>query len=151
MPEVRFSIRHFVAALLLFTVLVVIAMFVRDSFVRPFVGDAIVVTFLYCLVGSVFGTSNPTKLALTVVLFSFAIEFMQYFEVLSLMGLNGYPALRVVFGATFDWMDLISYSLGGCAAAALEVTTMRETKFRPLWQHQSRTVREQSNRTGPKK
>ena len=116
----RFSPQYaLIATTLLFT-LIIIALFVRDSFVRPFVGDILVVIFLYTLFRSIFCIKRPKRLALFVVVFAFIIEFAQYLDVLERFGLENASALTIILGATFDWVDLMAYALGACACLLLD-------------------------------
>ncbi len=113
-----FSLKHALFSLGLLVVLTIIALFVRDSFIRPFLGDVLVVIWLYYAVASLWRPS-PLKLMLYVVAFSFCIEFSQYFQVLKLLNIDS-KALNIVLGSTFDPMDLVAYTLGGLCCHALD-------------------------------
>nr|WP_238486413.1 DUF2809 domain-containing protein [Motilimonas eburnea] len=106
-----FSKAHFVCSTVLFAVLAYIALFVNDQFVRPFLGDVIVVVWLYTVLKS-FLLIKSSWLAHFVLLFSYAVEVAQYFKLVSLLGLEHIKAVRIIFGATFDWLDLLAYTLG---------------------------------------
>ena len=43
---------YFILSILLFIIEVLIALFAHDEFIRPYVGDLLVVVLLYCLVKS---------------------------------------------------------------------------------------------------
>ncbi len=106
-----FNKAYFVCCLVLFALLAYIALFVNDQFVRPFLGDVIVVVWLYTVFKS-FLLVKSSWLAHFVLLFSYAIEVAQYFKLVSLLGLEHIKAVRIIFGATFDWLDLLAYTLG---------------------------------------
>lgn len=108
-------------SLILLGILVFIALFVRDDFIRPFVGDVLVVVWLYSLLGS-FWRCQPLMLAGLVYGIAFMVEISQYFQVLNWLGWGAHPALRVIFGATFDWMDLVAYFIGTAGCVIVEAT-----------------------------
>ncbi len=113
-----FSLKHALFSLALFVVLTIIALFVRDSFIRPFLGDVIVVIWLYYAVASLWRPS-PLKLTLYVLAFSFCIEFSQYFQILKLLNIDS-KVLNVVLGSTYDPMDLVAYTLGGICCLGID-------------------------------
>ncbi|HHK8474773.1 TPA: DUF2809 domain-containing protein, partial [Vibrio parahaemolyticus] len=109
-----FNKKYFFWSVTLFLVLVCIALFVNDKFVRPFLGDVIVVGWLYLSLKS-FITINRYKLAHFVLVFSYVVEVAQYLNLVSILGLQHIDAVRIIFGATFDWLDLLAYTIGwGC-------------------------------------
>ena len=105
------------AALAQFALMVYIALFVTQPFVRGHLGDVIVVTFIFCAVRAVF-PNKPRLLALYVFLFACFVEFTQYINLLELLGLAHITWLRVVVGVTFDWGDILCYAIG-CAIMGL--------------------------------
>lgn len=110
----HFNKKYFFCSVVVFLVLVFIALFVNDNFIRPFLGDVIVVGWLYLFLKS-FITINRTKLAHFVLLIAYAVEVSQYFSLVSTLGLQHIDAVRIIFGATFDWLDLLAYTIGwGC-------------------------------------
>jgi glycopeptide antibiotics resistance protein len=52
------------------------------------------------------------KLALGVLLFAFAIELGQYFDLVRVLGLQHNRLARTVIGTTFDVRDLLACALG---------------------------------------
>lgn len=101
--------------ILLFLVLllteVFIALYVRDRFVRPYVGDALVTILLCCLCRAVIPQKLP---ALSIYVFSFAtlVEIAQYFEVIQLLGLENNRLISAIAGTTFSLIDLVCYGAG---------------------------------------
>lgn len=67
----KFNLLHFVVAVLLFFVEVFIAVYIHDDFIRPYIGDVLVVIFLYYLVKSFIGLGD-SKLANIIIGNSFA-------------------------------------------------------------------------------
>lgn len=105
----------------LFLVEVYIALYVRDEFVRPYVGDFLVVILIYALIRAFFKFSMLST-ALGVLIFSFVVEILQYFNIVEILGLGHSRFARIVIGTTFVWEDLIAYSLGIAIALLCEQT-----------------------------
>ena len=110
--------------LIAFTVLAVIvtfiALFVHDSFVRPYLGDAIVVIEVYCFV-RIFLPKKPRLLPLYVFLFAVAVELLQLANILSLLHLEQYEILRILVGSVFSWWDIVCYASGCVLLGAWEI------------------------------
>jgi len=96
-----------------------IALYVTDAFVRPYVGDFLVVILLYCTVKSVLDT-NKTIIALSVLLFSYLLETLQYFRIVEILGLDKYPLANVIIGTSFAWIDILAYTLGTITVLIVE-------------------------------
>lgn len=100
---------------LLFLVLtlveVLIALFVRDRFIRPYFGD-VLVTVLLCCFGRILFPKKLSVLPLLVFLFASAVEVLQYFDYVSLLGLQDNGFFRTLLGTTFSFSDLICYGAG---------------------------------------
>lgn len=111
--------RYFLASLALLGVLVFIALFVRDQFVRPFLGDVLAVIWLYLTARALLDRS-PALLATAVLLCAVALEVAQYVGVLTMLDLQHSRLARVILGATFDPLDLLAYVTGWGLILALE-------------------------------
>ena len=99
-------------ALLLLTE-VLIALFVRDRFIRPYVGDMLV-TVLICSFVRTLVPSGLRLLPVYVFLFAAAVEIGQYFDIVKLLGLDGSAFLSTLIGRSFSFMDLVCFAVG-CA------------------------------------
>lgn len=102
---------YFTAALVLFLIEVIIARYVNDSFIRPYVGDVLVVILIYCAVMAV-TNSTPITGMIATLLFAFSVEIAQYFNVIAMLGLEHIKLARIVIGASFSWLDMICYVVG---------------------------------------
>ena len=107
----KFNWNYFIIAFLLFVVEVLIAMFVHDQFIRPYFGDFLVVILIYCFVKSFLDTPF-LKTAIAVLVFAFTLEVLQYFDIVTKIGLGHSKFARTVIGTSFEWIDLIAYTLG---------------------------------------
>jgi hypothetical protein len=109
--SVTFNKIYFGLATLLFAIEVLIALFVRDNFVRPYLGDTLVVMLLYCFVKS-FLDLPVVMLAMGVLAFSFIIELLQYVHIVEKLGLENSTIASTVIGTSFAWNDILAY-IGG--------------------------------------
>lgn len=107
----KFSKTYFGLTILLFVAEVLIALFLHDNFVRPYVGDVLVVMLIYCFVKS-FLDVPEFVLAIGVLLFAFAIEFLQYIKIVNVLGLEKSELMRTVLGTSFAWLDMLAYVVG---------------------------------------
>ena len=95
--------------LLLLALEICIGAFVRDDFVRPYVGD-VLVTVLLCALFRVAAPEKCPWLPLGVFLFAAGVELIQLIPKPALEG----TLLGIAIGSTFDPKDLLCYGIG-CA------------------------------------
>ena len=112
--------------ILLFAVEILIAVFVHDKFIRPFVGDVIVV-MLICAFARIFIPEKIRLLPAFATLFAVAVEGLQYFDFVKLLGLENNPVISTALGRTFDIKDIICYIIGGAIFFAAEIIFRRKT------------------------
>lgn len=110
----------------LFIIEIIIALFVHDSFVRPFIGDVLVAALVASFM-RIFFPEKPKLLPILAILFAFAVEIMQYFDVVSLLGLSDSRIVSTVIGRTFDFSDLICYLIGGLLFLITEIALSKIT------------------------
>ena len=91
-----------------------IAIYVKSGFIRYYLGDVLAAAMLYAFGRAAFRLP-PKILALAVFALSLVIEIAQYFKVFEILGVQN-SILRIIFGGTFDWTDIICYAIG-CALA----------------------------------
>lgn len=110
------------AALVLFLIEVAIALFVRDAFVRPYLGDTLAVVLVYLALRA----ATPARVvpaALVALAIAFGVEFGQWFGLVDRLGLGGSQMARIVLGTGFAALDFVAYAAG--AAAILVAEAMR--------------------------
>ena len=117
---------YLLATLLLFLIEVCIALFIHDKFIRPYFGDFLVVILIYCFLKT-FWNAAPWKVGLWVLLFAFAVEVGQHFQLVKLLGLDHSEVARTVIGTGFAWGDLVAYTLGVAAALGFERWLLRKS------------------------
>lgn len=106
-----FRLRYFLIFLIVLATEILIALFVRDNFIRPYLGDLLVVVLIYAFVRAFFRISVKPAAAL-VLAFAFFVELMQYMDIVDALGLRGNKAARIAIGMSFSWEDLAMYVLG---------------------------------------
>lgn len=120
-----FNLRFFLLTIVFFVTEVLIALYVKDDFVRPYVGDYLVVMLIYCAVRT-FIKANPVKVAIAVLLFAYMIEVLQYFRIVDRLGLSGNPVAKTVIGYGFEWWDMLAYTLGVLTILLVEYRLMNK-------------------------
>ena len=108
-----FDLKSFLINILLLIILIYIAIYVNDQFVRPFLGDVLVVIWLFYLVRSFLNISNHA-IAVGVLMIAYSVEFSQYLQIIPWLGLENIKVINIVLGTTYDHYDLLAYTIG-CA------------------------------------
>lgn len=121
---VVFHTRYFILTLVLLLIEVLIAMYVHDAFIRPYVGDFLVVVFLYCLVRS-FLKIPVLGAAIAVLLFSFIIETLQYFQFITLLHLQHSTLAKILLGTSFSPADIAVYTISTVTVVMVERLSAR--------------------------
>lgn len=107
----HFNPSYFLTFLLLFFTEILIALYVHDEFIRPYLGDFLVVILIYCFVRAFINTSVLAA-AIGVLLFSYMIEILQYFQIMEVLGLQHIKLARIIIDTDFSWLDMLAYTLG---------------------------------------
>ena len=106
-------------ALGLLAVEVLIALFVHDNFIRPYVGD-VLVTVLICAFLRIFIPKGVKLLPLYVFVFAAGVEILQYFHIVEVLGLSDNRFFSVLIGSVFDVKDIVCYGVGYVVFAICE-------------------------------
>lgn len=96
---------------LLLLVEVLIALFIHDEFIRPYVGDVLVVIVIYCFI-RIWVPERCKLLPLYIFLFAATVEGLQYLNLTERLGLEPGTFLAVVVGSVADWKDVLCYAVG---------------------------------------
>lgn len=112
------------AMVLLIITEVLIALYVHDDFIRPYVGDVLVVIVVYCAV-RIFIPVKCKLLPLYVFIFAGGVELLQYFDLVGKLGLDNNVFLRTLLGSVFDVKDIACYAVGCIALGIYEVIIQR--------------------------
>lgn len=116
---IQFNRKYFLLFCLLFLTEVLIALYMNDSFIRPYFGDYLVVILIYCFLKS-FLSFSKYKVAFFVLLFAFTVEFLQYLDCITFLGLQDYKIARIVLGTSFSWHDMLAYFFGYLSIVLVE-------------------------------
>ena len=109
LPLISRRFNYLLASLALFALEVAIALWVQDAWVRPFVGDVLVVVLLYTA-GRACGL--PPSWSYAVFLVACSVEILQAFHWVERLGLADSRLARIVLGTTFSWGDFGAYASG---------------------------------------
>lgn len=104
-------ILYLIAFILTFLVELFIALFVHDMFVRPYIGDVLVVVVIYFFV-RIFVTEACSLLPVFIFIFAAGVEILQYFHFVERIGLYDNVFFRTLLGTSFDWIDILCYGVG---------------------------------------
>lgn len=115
----QLRIKYGIAFVLLLLIEVIIALYVHDSFIRPYVGDMLVVILVYSFT-RIFIPEKCRLLPLYVFLFAAGVEVLQYFKLVHVLGLEDNRFLRIVLGSVFDIKDIACYGVGCILLEAFE-------------------------------
>lgn len=105
-----------------------IALFVKDSFIRPFFGDFLATILVYTGLMAFFSKRHFFEIAIISLLFSYFIEILQYFRLVHVTGLSKYKVLSVVLGTSFSWWDMLAYTAGFIFILICESYTQKTLK-----------------------
>lgn len=114
------SVYLLICALCLIVGVVIVSEFSSYSFIRGTIGDCLVIVLIYYLL-KLFVEIRPLKLVIVVLIFSYAVEISQYFKLIEMVRLEDSFIANVIMGSTFDYRDLLAYTLGACVAYIIDV------------------------------
>lgn len=116
----RKRITYIAATIILLVTEVLIGLFVHDRFVRPFVGDVLVVILIYTFI-RIFIPEKFRLLPLFVFVFAAGVEVLQYFDIVTVLHLENNPLMRTVIGTSFDVHDILCYFTGCLITGVWEI------------------------------
>lgn len=111
MNTFRFNRNYFIAALVIFIIEVLIAKYLDDRIIRPYIGDVLVVILIYCFVRAFFKTPIFAT-AIGALVFAYLVEGLQYIRIVDNLGLQNSRLARTVLGTSAEWTDIAAYTLG---------------------------------------
>jgi len=124
---VTFRWGYAVAAVALFAIELLIALYAHDAIVRPLVGDALAVAFVYVLLRALLRIGVPAG-AVAAPIIAFVIEGLQGLRLVDRLGIDPRGPLGIVLGSTFDWRDLGAYTVGALGVLAVEKLRVARTR-----------------------
>lgn len=112
---------YLTVTILLLLVEIFIALFVHDNFIRPYIGDVLVVVVIYTFV-RIFIPEKVSWLPLYIFIFAAFVETLQYFNIIELLGLEDNRFMSILIGSVFDIKDIICYGAGCLILGIYEIT-----------------------------
>jgi hypothetical protein len=102
---------YLVGFLFLLIIEILIASYVKDNFIRPYLGDFLVVILLYCFLMAL-SRISIFKGLLSVLIFSFSVEFFQLINIVKVLPYQPPKPIMIILGSSFSTWDLFAYLLG---------------------------------------
>lgn len=103
---------------------ILIALFVHDSFVRPYLGDVLAVICVY-FAARIILVNKPRFLSIFVTIFAFLVEIIQLTNLSEIFGKGS--VFSIIVGGTFDLKDLLCYFVGGTACFFIDMKFFHKT------------------------
>ena len=119
MPALTWRPGYALAAAILLLVEIAIALWARDRFVRPYVGDILAVILVHLVLRAV-TTLRVVHAAITAFLIGVLVEIGQAVNLLRLLGLADHDVARVVLGTSFSIGDIFCYAAGAVIAVLVD-------------------------------
>lgn len=110
---------------------VLIAIFIHDKFIRPYIGDVIVVVVIYTFI-RIFIPEKCHLLPLWVFIFAAGVEVLQLFHIVDLLGLGSIRFFRILIGSVFDLHDILCYAVGCMLLGVYEIIIYKSKKKKNL-------------------
>ena len=101
----------FLAILHFLICLIIVKVFRYSGFIRGFLGDVFFMGLMFYSLKAIYDF-NKEKLLLNLLFLAYIVEISQYFKILKYFNLSNNAFLKLLFGATFDVMDLVAYTIG---------------------------------------
>lgn len=117
--KLYFNATYFILFSILLITEILIAIFLKDGFIRYTFGDFLVVILMYTFFKS-FLKTNTILIALCVLIIAYTIEFLQLANILEYLNLKHNHLASLILGSHFSIEDLIAYTLGVICAVLID-------------------------------
>ncbi|WP_430466607.1 DUF2809 domain-containing protein [Winogradskyella ouciana] len=117
--KLQFNKNYLVLAHSLFLIELAIAFIIKTGFIRYTFGDYLVVILLYAIFRGCTNLSVRAS-ALVVLLIAYSIELLQLTPFLTYFNLQDSVAAKLILGSTFQFSDLVAYTLGIISVLIIE-------------------------------
>lgn len=104
-------ILYAVATLFLLLIEVIIALYVHDDFIRPYVGDVLVVIVIYTFI-RIIVPEKCKLIPLFLFVFAAGVELLQLANIVEILGAADNKFLKILIGSVFDIKDIVCYAVG---------------------------------------
>ncbi|GAA0757881.1 DUF2809 domain-containing protein [Clostridium sartagoforme] len=123
----RINKKYIISFFILFIIEALIAFFVHDNFIRPYIGDILVIILMYTFIRGVIDKKIKI-LPIYLFLFALFVEVMQYFKVIELLNLENNKVASIIMGTSFDIKDILCYFIGSMILIIYENISLRINK-----------------------
>ena len=123
----RKRLLYLIATLVILAVEVFIGLFVHDRFVRPFIGDVLVVILIYTFI-RIFIPDKVRLLPLYIFIFAVAVEVLQLLKIVEVLGLQDNRLMSTIIGTSFDIRDILCYFVGCAFCGIWEYLSYKKVK-----------------------
>ncbi|MFD1016025.1 ribosomal maturation YjgA family protein [Winogradskyella rapida] len=117
--KLQLNSTYLLMAFILLLIELTIAVIGGSGFIRHTFGDYLVVILLYALLRGC-TTLGIWSSSLIVLLFAYTVEFLQLTPFLSYLNLEQHTLAKLIFGSTFEVLDIVAYTLGILSILILE-------------------------------
>ena len=125
----QFNLKYFLIFISIFIIEVIIAIYIKDNFIRPYFGDVLVILLMYYAIKAILDYPVlPTAIAVLII--SFVIEALQYLNIVEKLGLQDNKIAATVIGTSFSWVDICAYIIGFLLVLFLEKNTNQINKVK---------------------
>lgn len=92
-----------------------------SGWINSHLGDYLYALLFFLIFGFIFRKSKSYKILLISLIFCYAIEFLQLYQADWINFIRNYKVSRLILGNSFQWNDILSYTLGGTTGYILEI------------------------------
>ena len=118
---------YLIATLVILAVEIFIGLFIHDRFVRPFIGDVLVVVLIYTFIRIII-PEKVRLLPLYVFIFAVVVELLQLIRIVEILGLQDNKLMSTIIGTSFDIRDILCYFVGCAFCGIWEYLTYKKNK-----------------------
>jgi hypothetical protein len=115
----KINLKYIVAFSILLIIEIMIAIFVNDDIIRPYIGDVLVIILMYTFIRGIIEKSIK-HLPLYLLVFAASVELSQYYHLVNLLHLQNNKVLSTIIGNSFDAKDILCYLIGAVALVVWE-------------------------------
>lgn len=107
----KINLKYLVVFSILLIVEIMIALFINDAIIRPYIGDVLVIILMYTFIRGII-EKTIKHLPLYLLVFATAVELSQYYHLVNLLNLQNNKVLSIIIGNSFDVKDILCYLVG---------------------------------------
>lgn len=107
----QLRMKYLLTFLVILIIEIIIALFIKDAIIRPYIGDVLVVILMYTFIRGIVRKSIKF-LPLYLFLFATAVEVAQYYGIVYILNLQYNKVISTIIGTSFDIKDILCYLIG---------------------------------------